>query len=98
MINFHKLQQKIRSTELPVVFVKNQLQREIANVTFYVSYVNKDSVKELLYGANIVVMVVTPSNINSGSVRIRLVLMDVNINVSDLKILIDFSDIFEYFY
>ena len=54
--------------------------------------------KELLYGANIVVMVVTPSNINNGLVRIRLVLMDVNINVSNLKILIDFSDILEFFY
>ena len=77
-----------------MVFVKNQLQREIANVTFYVFYVNKDLVKELLFGANIVVMVVMPNNTSNGSVKIKHVLMDVNINVSDLRISIDFSDIF----
>ena len=77
-----------------MVFVKNQLQKEIVNVTFCVVYVNKDLVKELLFGANIVVMVVMPNNTSNGSVKIKHVLMDVNINVSDLRISIDFSDIF----
>ena len=77
-----------------MVFVKNQLQKEIVNVTFCVFYVNKDLVKELLFGANIVVMVVMPNNTSNGSVKIKHVLMDVNINVSDLRISIDFSDIF----
>lgn len=81
-----------------MVFVKNQLRREIVNVTFYVCYVNKDLVKGLLYGANIVVMVVMPNNTSNGSVKIKLVLMDVNINVSDPRILIDFVIFFVSFY
>ena len=78
-----------------MVFVKNQLQRETVNVTFCVFYVNKDSVKELSYGANIVVTVVMPNNTRNGSVKIKPVLMDASINVSNLRILIDFCDIFE---
>lgn len=77
-----------------MVFVNNLLQKEIVNVIFYVFYVNKDLVKELLFGVNIVVMVDMLNNINNGFLKIKPVHMDVNINVSDLKILIDFLYIF----
>ena len=80
-----------------MVFVNNLLQKEIVNVIFYVFYVNKDLVKELLFGVNIVVMVDMLNNINNGLLKIKPVHMDVNINVSDLKILIDFIHIFIIF-